>query len=287
MRWILVGALVACAILGAAAGGGYWWLTRRATAIATAPLDVPADSVAVPTDSASLAEGERIAWLRGCHGCHADSLEGKVFVDEPRVLRLTAPNIPSAIRAYSDGELARLIRHGVTRTGRPVFAMPAATYYHLSDADLGRLIAHLRATPVREHPLAPTELRLFTMIGLVQGAVHTDAGTMDHHAPRLGDRTDTSRVARGEYLARTICAECHGPDMRGKDANPAIPHALGYTLPQFVSLLWDGRARDGRDIGLMGVTAQRRFSRFTHDEIEAIFAYLQTVTFAPPPAARP
>jgi len=90
-----------------------------------------------------------------------------------------------------------------------------------------------------------------------------------------------------EYLATTICTECHGPDLRGQDGAPALPKALGYTLPQFTALLWDGRARDGRDLGLMAVTARRRFSRLSRDEIHALWACLQTLSLgAPAPATR-
>jgi cytochrome c553 len=287
MKAVLVGALFALGLLVAAAGAGWWWLGARARALYNATLAVPLDSVVVPGDSASLAEGERLAWLRGCHGCHGDSLAGKVFLDEPRVLRLVAPNVTAVAPTYSDAELARLIRHGVTRTGRAVIGMPSATFYHLSDGDVGRIIAHVRAARPQPTTVPATELRLMAKIGLVAGKVPTDAGTMDHDAPRLGDRTDTAQVARGEYLARTICTECHGPDLRGEETTPSIVRALGYTYPQFLSLLLDGRSRDGRDLGLMATTARRRFVRFRRDEIDAIWAYLQSLPLAAPTPAGP
>ena len=287
MRWVFTGALVALMVLGVSAAAGYLWLDARAAALAGATMDVALDSISVPTDSLSLAEGERAAWLRGCHGCHGDSLQGKVFVDEPRVIRLTPPNLTAAIATYSNAEFARAIRHGVSRAGRPLIAMPSATFYHLSDVDVGRIIAHVRAAPRHPNVPAPTELRILTKIGLIRGEVPTDAGTMDHAGPRLGARGDTSRIARGEYLSMTICTECHGMELRGQDETPALPKALGYTLPQFVSLMWDGRARDGRDIGLMGTTARRRFSRFRRDEIEAVWVYLQSMSLVAPKPAGP
>lgn len=253
------------------------WLGLRADELVAAPVQVPADSVTVPTDSLSVVEGERVAWLRGCHGCHGDSLQGKVFLDEPRVIRLVAPNVTTAIATYSDGELTRLIRHGVTRTGRAAFAMPSAMFYHLSDADVGRIIAHLRDAPAQPVVHPRTELRLMAKIGLVTKRVPRDAHTMDHQAPRLGDRVDTAQLARGEYLAMTSCTECHGPDLRGDATTPALVKALGYTLPQFTALLLDGRSRDGRDLGLMGTTARSRFVHFRRDEIDAIWAWLQAM----------
>lgn len=271
------GALLAFGVLGLGGVGGWLWLGLRADELAAAPVQVPADSVAVPVDSTSLVEGERVAWIRGCHGCHGDSLQGKVFVDEARVIRLVAPNVTTAITSYSDPELTRLIRHGVTRTGRAAFAMPSAMFYHLSDADLGRIIAHLRSAPAQSLVHPSTELRLMAKIGLVTDQVPRDANTMNHQAPRLGDRADTTQLARGEYLAMTTCTECHGMDLRGDATTPALAKALGYTLPQFTSLLLDGRARDGRDLGLMGKTARSRFVHFRRDEVDAIWTWLQSM----------
>lgn len=278
MRPYLIGILAGLVLLAAAAGGGYWWMVRRTDALRYTRLDIPLTDIRVPNDSASRAEGERVAWSRGCHGCHGDSLQGKVFLDEPRVMRLVTSNIPEAIARYSDAELARIIRHGVTREGFAALGMPSATFYHLSDLDLGRLVAYLRAAPLVPSSLPSTELRVRARLALVQGELPTDAGTMDHSAPRLGDRPDSTPVARGEYLAVTICTECHGLDLRGQDNAPALPKALGYTLPEFRSLLLDGRARDGRDLGLMGRTARRRFRWLDAGDIDAIFAYLATMS---------
>lgn len=282
MRPLLLGVWLGILGLAAVAAGGYWWLGRRALAVIATPFVIAPDTVVIPDDSASVVEGERLAWLHGCHGCHGDSLQGKVFVDEPRVIRLIAPNVTQAIRSYDDAELVRLIRHGVKRDGTAAFAMPSAGFYHLSDADVGRIVAHLRATPVRGDTWPPTEIRLFTKVALVRGEVPTDAGTMDHRAARLGADADTSQVALGRYRASAICSECHGVTLRGQDNAPALVQALGYTLPQFTSLMLDGRARDGRDIGLMGTTARRRFRRLTTREIEGIWYYLRNLPLAAP-----
>lgn len=281
MRPYLVGILLGIATLAGIGAGGWAWLGRRAAALQAAPIAAPLVEVAVPGDSAAVAEGERLAWLHGCHGCHADSLQGKVFLDEPRVMRLVAPNVTRVIRSYSDAELARLIRHGVTRTGRAVLTMPSAGFYHLSDADLGRLVAYLRTVPPHTATWPPTELRVLAKLAVVRGQVPTDAGTMDHEAPRVGASGDTSVVSLGRYRATTICTECHGLDLRGQDQAPGLMGALGYTLPQFTALLLDGRSRDGRDLGLMATTARRRFSRLRAAEIAGLWGYLRTLPLAP------
>lgn len=285
MRALLTGFLVGAAVVAVLALGAWSLVERRAAAALDRRFDIPLETVRVPADSASMAEGERLGWLVGCHSCHGDSLEGKVFVDEPKVLRLVAPNVIDVARGYTDAELERLVRHGVRRDGRGVVAMPAATTYHLSDADVGRLIASLRAAPLVRRELPATELRAFGTMAAALGRIVPDAATIDHLGARLGDRGDTTRAARGEYLARITCAECHGATLMGSATSPALVKAYGYSSAEFVSLLLDGRARDGRDLGLMRRTSQARFIRFTRDEIEAIYAWLQVMPVRPAAAS--
>lgn len=285
MRGLLTGIAVGLGIIALAVSGGYAWVGHRVTETLQRRYDVPLESVAIPTDSTSLTEGERQAWFHGCHSCHDVQLQGKLFLDEPRVMRVVAPNVTEKIAAYSDAELARLIRHGIRRDGTGVLAMPVATFYEMSDADLGRLIAHLRATPRVSSTLPTSELRLLAQLAVLEGELLPEAATMDHRAPRLGDRSDTTRAWRGEYLARSICSECHGPALMGELETPPLLRANGYSAAQFVSLMLDGRSRDGRDLPLMGRTARARFSRFTKDEIADIYAYLMRMPAAPAPAA--
>lgn len=288
MRGLLTGVAIGLAIVALALLGGRWWMDRRVQEILARRYDVPLAAIAVPTDSLSVAEGERQAWFHGCHGCHDAELQGKVFVNEPRVMRVVAPNVTERIAAYSDAELARLIRHGVRRDGTGVLSMPVSTFYQMSDADVGRIIAHLRAAPMVGSALPTSELYLLGELAVLNGQLLPEAATMDHSAPRLGTRSDqgdTTRAWRGEYLARTICGECHGPALMGALEAPPLLRANGYSLSEFVSLLLDGRSRDGRDLPLMGRTARARFVRFTKDEIADIHAYLMRMPATSPTAA--
>ncbi len=285
MRGLLTGVAIGLAIIALAVLGGRWWLDQRVTELLARRYDVPLTPLAVPTDSASRAEGERQAWLHGCHGCHDSQLQGKVFLDEPRVMRVVTPNIPEVIASYNDAELARLIRHGVRRNGTGVVAMPVGTFYETSDLDLGRIIAHLRAAPRVTKTLPPTRLYLLAKLAVLRGELLPEAATMDHRAPRLGDRSDTTQAWRGEYLAKSICGECHGPTLHGHLEAPPLARAMGYSAAEFTSLMLDGRSRDGRDLPLMGRTARSRFVRFTKQEIAAIYGYLMVMPTTPQHAA--
>ncbi|MEE8258295.1 MAG: hypothetical protein V3R20_01240, partial [Sphingomonadales bacterium] len=68
--------------------------------IKMAPEAVPVTLV-LPTDAASLEEGERLSRTMGCVGCHEKNLEGQVFFDEPIFARVVAPNISGLFHSES------------------------------------------------------------------------------------------------------------------------------------------------------------------------------------------
>jgi len=241
-------------------------------------FDIAAASVAVPTDSAGIERGRHIALTRGCGGCHGQDLEGKVMFEQPMLARIVAPNITKIAREYSDAELARAIRHGVRKNGTSVAVMPSSMFYHLSDADLGALVAYLRTVPPKESTLPNTSLRLLARVGLLTGQYHTEAEMIDHEAPRLPEAIDGDLVARGHYLAKTACTECHGQDFRGGNRGPSPTPSLivvqAYSSQEFAKLMKEGVPRDGRKLRLMGDVARSRFSQFSDAEIAAVYAYL-------------
>ena len=56
--------------------------------------DAPAVAVAIPSDSASLAEGERFARILGCYdGCHGTEAQGDLFVDDPLFRSVKSPDL--------------------------------------------------------------------------------------------------------------------------------------------------------------------------------------------------
>ena len=47
----------------------------------------------IPTDSASIRKGEHLYRIRSCIDCHGAKGEGGVFLNDPPLMKLTAPNI--------------------------------------------------------------------------------------------------------------------------------------------------------------------------------------------------
>ena len=235
------------------------------------------ETVALPTDSASLAEGKRFAQIRGCTGCHGALAQGDTFVDSWLLARVVSPNLTQAARTYSTDDLVRIVRHGLRPDGKSVVVMPSGMFTALTDQDLGAILAYLKSLPVSEGPgrevrLGPAARLMFTLGKFLPAAQEADS------AARLASiyPTTTDSNWQGAYLARTACTECHGLDLRGDASGtpPDLKIAGAYPLDAFVRLMRTGVPVSGLELGLMKEVSLRRFSYFTDGEIASLHAYL-------------
>ena len=240
--------------------------------------DAPLVDIEVPSDSASIAEGHRLAMLRGCPGCHGEALEGEAHADNFMEGHTVAPNLTATVRTLSTAEFARAVRHGVRANGEGLQEMPSPMFYHLSDADLGRIIAYVQSLPpVEGRPYrfdpGPSVRWLIAREEWLPWPEDIQLMGPRMVAPAPGD---TLRL--GEYLARTVCSECHGFDLLGGDGD-APPLTVGGAYPDtaFVRLMRTGIPLGERDLRLMDDVARSRFTHFTDAEIAALHAYLQTL----------
>jgi mono/diheme cytochrome c family protein len=240
--------------------------------------------IEIPTDASSIAEGERLARIRGCNGgCHGDSVGGRAWDEGFFAGHAMAPDLALASRTYSTAEITRIIRHGVRTNGEGVEIMPSPMFYHLSDADLGRIIAFLRSAPVtdkRMYAFNAGPMWRWQMANGEWAPWPEDIATL---GPRMAPPAagDTLRV--GEYLARTSCSECHGNTLEGDGRTPNLTVAAAYSPEDFTTLMRTGTALGGRDLHLMSEVARSRFAHFTDAEIAALHAFLRSR--AQPPAA--
>ncbi len=231
-------------------------------------------ALVLPTDSASIAEGHRLAVIRGCEGCHGKQLQGTNFFDQKGVARLIAPNLTHSVKRYSDAQLAQIMRHGMRPGGRGVFAMPAATFQYLTDADLAHILAYVRSVPAVdgfEPGLAMGPLGRF---GVVAGKFRTQPQIISGWLP-LPAATD-SLAERGRYLVQTTCTECHGAQLRGDGfmPTPDLRIVKGFSPGEFATLMRTGVAPGNPKLPTMSEVAKEQFSQFTDSEIAAVYAYL-------------
>lgn len=278
MRWTgyVIGGLVALLALsiGGLYGRGTYFLHKRWT--------VARADIAVPTDSASIAYGHRLAQTRGCLNCHSALAQGSVFFDQPGIARIVAPNIARLARQYSAAEFEGVLRHGVRPNGTGVVIMPSVMFANFNDTDVGAIIAYLRSLTPATDSLPMNDVRIMGRIGLATGQFMLapqdieQAGRTRQSAPAAGDS-----VAAGRYLAVTSCTECHGLDLRGgmveEEAAPNLAVAGAYSRDEFAHLMRTGEPTGGRKLKLMADVAQGRFAHLTDDEVTSLHRYLQTL----------
>lgn len=271
---LLVAVGAALAVLGFLYVSSYNDLNRR--------YDVPLADIVIPTSQAAIEEGGRVARIRGCFWCHGPALEGQqYFAEANRGLIVVAPNLTAKVREYTPAELARAIRHGIKRDGTSVQpAMPAFAYYNMSDADTARLIAFIGSLP--EQPGFEGEFRLMPL-GWYRwwaGKLPPSAAELiDHEAPRPDPAVDGDPIARGRYLAESICTECHGDNGRLRvPSTPDLTIASAYDRDNFFRLMRTGVPLGERKIDYHMVDASKyRYTSMTDDEVDALYLYFQSL----------
>jgi mono/diheme cytochrome c family protein len=259
--------------------------------------DVAAHETPVPPDSAALDRGRHLSMIMGCAECHGENFGGQVLIDEQPFATLYATNLTSgeggALNRYDDAGLAKAIRHGIRHDGRSLIIMPAPEYNHLSDEDVGAIIAWIRrAAPVDNVTPEPN----FGPVGRVllatgQLDAMLVASLIDHDAPHLPAPPAGPTVEYGRYLAR-ICTGCHGPAYAGstEEGPGGTPPALNltpagrpgsWTVEQFITAMRTGVTPNGYELDPVAMP-WGAIGQATDVELEAIHRFLQSLPPAQP-----
>lgn len=229
------------------------------------------DGAQVSDAAAKVSHGDRLASVLGCRGCHGPELRGKRFYE------LYASNLTSDVPNYSNAQLDRLIRHGERIDRRELWGMPSEIFQHLSDADFAALTAYLRTlrpggSP--DQPRLPWEPDAAELIakGEIKPAAQTVIADRDKQPVDLSVEHEL-----GRYITKVTCAECHGPELKGRKGEiPDLIVAGAYTRAEFDKLITQGIPTGGRKIQeMMSGVAQRRFSHLSKHERDALYAYLK------------
>lgn len=276
--------------------------------------DVPLPEFKASTDSAMIARGKYLAFGPAhCATCHVPKdkirdvegglqipLSGGWELDIPpgtfRAPNLT-PDMETGIGKFSDGQLARALRHSVKHDGRILF--PFMPFQELSDEDVTAIISFLRSQPAVKHELKKTELKFLGKALMAFGAIKPEG---PKKTPPKTMPPDTT-VAYGSYLANSVanCVGCHTErDMKtGKFIGKPLAGGLkfepdewseGYSFmtpnltpdmetgriakwdrAQFMNRFHSGRVYKGSPM------PWGAFSRINDTELKALYAYLTSV----------
>lgn len=307
MKRIVV-VVLAALVVGAALGGLYYVKTQLPN------VGPPPDSRVAGTPE-QIARGRYLAHhVTVCLECHStrdwthfsappipgtEGKGGEVFSEAAGFPgTLVAPNItPAALSHWTDGEIIRAFTSGVTKDGDPLFPlMPYRTYRFLMIEDAEAIVAYLRTLrPIDHKPPRsvlhfPTSLLVRTM-------------PQAYHPPAPIDRSDT--VGYGKYLTTIAgCVTCHTPHIQrqpiagmqfaggfqfvlpsGKvvqsaNITPDMETGIGHWQKQYFTSRFKQFANATQiplQDGMNTVMPWTMYAGMTDEDLNAIYAYLQTV----------
>jgi len=284
---IIAAVLVGILLLGA--GGVYAASRSRQTATFTAtPSDFP-----IPTDAASIAEGERLFRARGCSECHGADGGGAIPIDDPAVGCFASANLTHFASADA-AAWSRAVRDGLRADGTPLMFMPSAEMHPMPDRELGAIVAYVRTLPRVDNALPPATpgpvMRLVDVLGLFPLFPAHDI----EHGTRPPEIPAGRNAEMGHFIALG-CTGCHGHQLSGGPIPGAPPdqtglppnltfHATGlagWTEEQFRTAMREGRRPDGTELNPEFMPWQSTYRYLTDDEVGALYDYLQTVPHRP------
>ncbi|MGD2070484.1 MAG: c-type cytochrome [Gemmatimonadota bacterium] len=285
----LVKALGAVLLLLIVLAAGVWVASNRALHGA----EVGGHPVDVPDGAEAVAAGERLVRSSLCSDCHGEDLGGQVFIDEPPFMVLPAPNLTTGEGGVAGADAAileRAIRHGIGRDGRQLVIMPSHFYNELTDDEIGKIIAYLRAAPPVDRESGRRHVGPAGRIAvLTSGDELLPSRTVPYDAPHERAVEPGSR-AQGRQLSLS-CRACHGRELAGghvagtdtlraPNLTPDPEGKLaGWTVEDFRHLLRSGRRPDGSAVA--SYMPWQAYSGLTDLEIEALWSYVSTVEARP------
>lgn len=248
-------------------------------------------ALAIPSDSISVMKGKHLYQIRSCQDCHGSKGEGSVFMNDPKLMQVTAPNLTRGEGGlphdYDVADWVRTIRHGVDRKGKSLLMMPSHEMYQLTNEDLANIIAYCQQIkPVNTmqqklHSIGPVGRVLMVM----NNVTVLPAEKIDHLATHVDKREEKSGAAYGQHLS-TGCQGCHRSNMQGGDplapGFPPVPDItstgnLGkWSGRAFITAIKTGKTPEGKVLNNQFMP-WKSMSHFTDEELLSIYTYLKTL----------
>lgn len=261
----------------------------------TAQKDRPLYEIRADTSPEGVARGKYLLEsVMGCAGaCHSPQ-GGQPYTGTfeeialgPAVLKFAPPNltphIETGLGSWSDAEIARAIREGVSRDGRALAMMPAFNYHIMSDEDIADVIGYLRSLPPTHNPIPEIDGnalgKALVSLELFLPAALGEPITTAQIAPPKGT------VEYGAYLTSIAgCRDCHKPELTGGQVPPGGMIAPDITAggdigqwssTDFLTAFRSGKLPEGRY--LSPDMPYIEYGQMTDEDLLAIFSYLQSL----------
>ena len=261
-------------------------------------VTLPKETVEMPTGVEAIAEGRRLFVSRSCVDCHGDDLSGRVVIDDLIAGTMAGSNLTSgqggvAGKYREDGDWVMAIRHGVNPAGRKLFFMPAYEFHHMSDSEVGQLIAYIKgAPPVDNTPPSSNAGFMFSLFYLKGDLPLISTDIIPVGAAHSGATLPEPGLPLGRHLAQG-CIGCHGPGYSGGSipgVPPSFPKAANITPHRetgigdwkeadFIGMMKTGKRPDGSDVNPF--MPWKNFGEMTGEELSSLWEFLRTVPEKP------
>jgi mono/diheme cytochrome c family protein len=296
---------VAVLVIGVLAGvPAYFYLAY--------PKMRPAPGMKAPMTPEAIERGRYLAEaLTGCPACHSPldlsrpgefpqegmKFAGRVWPEDSGLPgTIVAPNLTpdpeTGLGNWTDGEIVRAIREGVSRDGTPLFPfMNYLEYRNLTDEDALAIVAYLRTQKPIRRDVGRTKLDF-----PVNMMIRTAPKPLD--TPPAG--LPAAGIERGRAMLKLmLCADCHTPmdDRGGRLEDKALAGGMSFKGPwgevfsanitshpsagvgaysddDLRRVFREGKNRAGRDLWVMPWSVTKNL---TDSDLDALIAALREV----------
>lgn len=251
--------------------------------------DIPAESFAIPEDSATLALGAHLSVIKGCQECHGTNLAGKVVIDDPGLGKIVSANLTRGKggigQSYTDADWIRALRHGISNDYTPLLLMPSEETTHLTQQDLAAVIAYCKSVAPVDQELPTSEVKPLGRVLAYFGKLPLlSVEVIDHTLKALTSISKTVSAEYGKYLS-VSCIGCHQPNLKG--GAPIIPgspqvadltatgNVAQWTEEQFIHALRTGQTPEGKQLQNEYMPWQMT-QQYTEDELKSLYLFLKS-----------
>jgi mono/diheme cytochrome c family protein len=258
--------------------------------------DFPASNITLPDDAASIEYGKhRVEIL--CQGCHGEDLSGEEnWFSAGPLGTIDSANLTAGAggvgREFTTEDFVSAVRHGIGRDGKAIFMTAVPSTAHLSDEDLGAIIAYLKTVPPVDRQLEGERFTPLAKILLAAGLLDKLPVEAVSHEVNVTAPEKAATAEYGEYIVNTNdCRICHGPELNGGPfPDPTITKISPNLTPGGELGFWS--EEDFMNVIRTGVTPSGHqldpefmpwpsYSKFYNEELQAIWLYLQSLPKLP------
>lgn len=191
--------------------------------------DWPSPDLASSTDSAVIARGRYlVTGPAHCVSCHVSTIQDLEDSDKGMPIPLKGgvslplgplgkmntrnltPDKTTGIGRYTDGQIFRMMRHGIRPDGTASLPL-LMPFWNMADDDLIAVVSYLRSLDPVENNVPENQ---WTFVGkAVRSLTPTFKPIENPMAAKVAPPMSPASIVRGEYLARyvTNCIACHTP----------------------------------------------------------------------------